>query len=271
LPLGLKYSLVDSVIAPGDPANALAKAAFLAAQPKPDLEEVRFFLDEAEASGAETEAVRLVLQELVDPAAVAVSNVPPMTPSAAPAMNELEDLTRLVQTARTALAERNLDGADQALTKAESLAKLPEHRAKIARLKKLAYFTREFWNAVGKGLSGLKAGQEITIGGVTIIIVEADADRLVFRAPNEVRNRRYSRAEIPGGVAMAVANLWLNESDPTSRVVKGAAYAVETKGAPAQVADRAASARRLWQEAAQMGADTSDLMMTLDESYDFTH
>jgi hypothetical protein len=183
---------------------------------------------------------------------------------------ELKDLTRLVQTARKALAERNMDEADRMLEKAASDAKLPDHRAKIARLKQLAHYTREYWNAVGKGLEGLKAGQEITIGEVAIIIVEADKDHLIFRAPNEVQNRRYSRAAIPGAVAMAVANLWLNEGDAATRVVKGAAYAAEANADPARTAERVATARRLWQEAAQMGIDTSALLMTLDESYDFT-
>ncbi len=286
LSLGLKYAIVNTVIAPETSENALAKAAYHATHPAGDIAEARHFLEQAKNAGADVSGLLLVVDKTTPaPTTVASTNTPSVeTPagsatssSSAPSANvsaaptpepvpppttqELKELTRLAQTALAALRERNLDEADELLSKAKAAAKLDEHKEKIEHLKQLAYYTREFWRAVEEGLKGLTAGQQLTVADTVIGVVEASPNHLVIRVAGQ--NRRYPKRDIPGGLAMALANQWLNENDAATRIVKGAIYAVEKKSDPAK-------ARELWQEASTMGVDTSALLATLDEDYDFT-
>lgn len=281
LPLGLRYGVLNVALPPENPANPLAKAAYHAMHPEGDPAEAEHFLGLAQAAGADVSAVRQVLESAgaAPPTSVAVMPEPPApaapaatsapmpqpapepTPPPMPTPAERKELTRLAQTARLALGERNLDEADAMIAQALELARLPEHQQKLEALKQLAYYTREFWRAVDESLKGLSAVGELAINDTIISIVEARPNHLVIKVAGQVR--RYSRNDMPGGLAMAVANHWLNQDEPATRAVKGALYAVEKKGDPGK-------ARELWQEAAQMGLDTSLLLSTLDETYDFT-
>jgi hypothetical protein len=280
LPLGLKYGLVNTIIPPDDPANALAKAAWHATQPDGDLTEARHFLEVAAAAGADVDGVLAVINKDAPAATVASAPEPmPATPATtpeptpapaptpspepapAPTAKELEELTKLAQTARTALEERNLDEANELIAKAESLAKLPEHQEKIANLKQLAHYTSEFWRAVDESLKTLSNMGELTIGDNVISIIESRPNHVVIKVAGQVK--RYNRRDMPGGLAMAIANLWFKEDDAAAKAARGALYSVEKKGDPGR-------ARELWQEAGQMGLDTSSLLLTLDEEFDFT-
>lgn len=288
LPLGLKYGLVNAVIPPDDPANPLAKAAYHATNPSGDPAEVKHFLDQAQTAGADVEGILLAINRGDAPAAsVAMNNeptpgsdssamsnpemantpapsdTPPSepTPTAPPTAEELKQLTNLAQTARTALSERNLDEADELIAKAEALAKTEEHKEKIANLKQLAHYTREFWRAVDESLVGLATVGELQVGDNVVSIVESRPNLLVIKLAGQVR--RYTRRDMPAGLARAAAKTWLNEGEAASLAAEGALYAVEKKGDPNR-------ARELWQEAAQKGLDTSALLMTLDEDFDFT-
>jgi hypothetical protein len=281
LPLGLKYGLINTVIAPDDPANPLAKAAWHATHPDGDPAEARHFLEAAQAAGADVEGALALLDEAAPPATtIAAAPEPAPTPTTVttpepdpepspasapeaptpPTARELEELTKLAQTARTALEERNLDEADELIAKAEPLARLPEHQEKIAHLKQLAHFTREFWKAVDESLKTLSSMGELTVGETVVSVVESRPNHLVIKVAGQVK--RYTRRDMPGGLAMAIANLWFNEGDAAAKAARGALYAVEKKGDPGK-------ARDLWQEAAQMGLDTTALLLTLDEDFDF--
>jgi hypothetical protein len=186
----------------------------------------------------------------------------PVTPPAVtPTPQELMALSQALKTARLALSERNLDDADAELAKAELLAKLPEHKAKVARLKDLAYYVREFWKAVGKGLEGLTGGDEIKIGSTYVAVVEVAPTYVIIRLAGT--NRRYNILDLPTGLVMAFADRSLNQNDSTTGVFKGAYYAVDKKE------DSLANARRLWQEAISAGIDVKELLTVLDDTYDF--
>jgi hypothetical protein len=279
LPLGLKYGILNTVIAPEEPANLIAKAAWHATHPSGDPAEARHFLEEARNAGADVEGALALLELSASPAttvatAPAESSTPSTTPEsstqpqpapasespAAPTPRELQELTKLAQTARIALEERNLDEANELIAQAENLAKLPEHREKIARLKQLAHYTGEFWRAVDESLKTLSGMGELTIGETVVSVVESRPNHLVIKVAGQVK--RYTRRDMPGGLAMAVANLWFKEGDAAAKAARGALYAVEKKGDPGK-------ARALWQEAQQSGLDTSALLLTLEEEFDF--
>jgi hypothetical protein len=170
-------------------------------------------------------------------------------------------LSQSLTAARAALKARDLAAADAQLAKAESLAKLPEHQAKVARLKELSHYVHEFWAAVKEGMQNLRGGEDLQINNTVVAIVEASPQHLVIRVAGQ--NRRYDPATLPGGLVMAIADKSLDPSDPYSRVIKGALYAVEKDDETYQ------DARRLWQEAAAGGADVTDLLTALDDNYNF--
>lgn len=74
--------------------------------------------------------------------------------------------------------------------------------------------------------------------------------------------KRLELRELPGGIAVALGPRYPTE-DATSKVVPGAIYAVD------QSVKKKADARRNWQDAIAGGADVKDLLLVLDDTYDF--
>ena len=189
-----------------------------------------------------------------DPEDVAVPQ-PPAQPAA-----ELAELSRTLTTARRALAERNLIVAENELARAENLAKLPEHREKLDRLKTLHRYVVEFWKAVTESVDGLRANEELQIGETVALVVETRPGLLIIRIAGT--NRRYTPRDIPAGLAKALAARWLDEKAASSKVILGAFLVVDPKSTPAL-------ARREWQAAQAAGFELGDMMKVIDDTYDF--
>lgn len=194
---------------------------------------------------------------------------PVPTPEAAPAAPmvtaaELAALTKAVTDARDALSEAAFDEAQPHIEKAKQLAKLPEHQAVIDRLDRLANYSKQFYDAIGRGVSKMEAGEVFTVGTSTqVAVVETFSDRIIVRIAGQ--NRNYPFNELPAGLAVALADFSLDSSDPASRVVKGA-YLVLNKKSDT---DAIAKARTWWEEAQLSGTDLTDLMPALTEKYEF--
>ena len=177
-----------------------------------------------------------------------------------PTPQELKALGDSLSNAFTALGERNLDGADAELKKAEGLAKLPEHQAKVERLKALSHYVREFWSAVGEACQGFQGGEEIQVKNTVVAVIERTPDSITLRVAGQ--SRRYAIRELPSGLAMAIADRWFDQGAASTRVIRGALYAVDRQG------EKKDEARRLWQEAELGGVQVGDLMKVLDDTYD---
>jgi hypothetical protein len=168
-----------------------------------------------------------------------------------------------LKTAQAAIWDHKYDAAIKQLGKLASVSKTPEHQALCDRLNLLAQYAKNSRSALGEALEALKAGDEIKVGTSTVVgVVQSSADRITFRAQGA--NRTLAIDDLPPGLAVAIADTWLQKDDPVGLVVKGA-YLVARKDAKDT---ELAKARQWWQEAANAGFDIGDLPKVIDDSYD---
>ncbi len=168
-----------------------------------------------------------------------------------------------LKSARAKLESNDFDGASAELKKVRSLPKLPEHQAKHERLRLLTEYASRFHSSLLEALKNLEAGDEISAGANAAAgVVNVTADRIVLRIDGE--NRTYVINDLPPGLAVAIADTWLDQNDPVCLLAK-AAYLAALKDARD---DRLAKAREWFQEASKSGVDIGDLEKVIDDKYD---
>ena len=178
-------------------------------------------------------------------------------------------LTKEVQQARTALSEYNFSEADAAFNKLQKTAQLPEQKAKIERLHKAAELAKRFRKAVEQTIATLDAGSEIKLSSVTVIsVVETGPNKIILR--EQGKNNTYTFSDLKMGVALKLGEMSL-PSDADARLAKGAYVFFDKRTDVSETTkkDKAKKVEALWKEAELMGADTTDLMKVLSDTYDF--
>lgn len=151
--------------------------------------------------------------------------------------------------ARFALAARNPASAKEKLQLAVSLAATEDEKVEAAGLELLRKHVEAFWGSLRPLVAALKSGSEIEVGDTRVVVVEAGADYVVFRAAG--RNRRYETAGLPHRLAAAMARQ-LFTSSANAKALRAAFVAIEPDGDLNE-------ARQLLREAQQDGMDTSEL------------
>jgi hypothetical protein len=193
--------------------------------------------------------------------------VPPITAPApegpkTASPQQLAALAGALTMGRTALTEQNFDEADKFIAQAAELALADEHQQMVARLREVGGYVKQFRSAVEAGAKRLET-RELPVGTSAIVsFVEVLPDRVIVRTAGQ--NRNYPYAELPPGLAQAIVDQQLDGSDPTSRVVKGAYYAV-ARGDRKTLVEKA---QTWWEEAQLGGVDTSHLMPFLTDDYE---
>lgn len=203
-----------------------------------------------------------------DPGLSPVPLPTPISPApggATPTAQQVQELSRALTAARTALENGQFEEALTQLVGVEHLPMLPDHLERYQRLQLLIQYARNFRSELSNAISSLSGTDEIQVGTSTVVgVVETGADRITVRVAGA--NRTYGIDELPFGLAIAISDLHLAKSDPISLVVK-AAYLISRKDARA---DQLAKARNWFREAKQKGADIGDLEKVLDDSYQLT-
>jgi hypothetical protein len=198
-------------------------------------------------SGTETEPPK--------PAAAA-----PGSPAVQPA--EVAALAKALKAAHAAILNRKYDAATADLNQVESLPKLPEHHAKYERLSLLAGYAKNFQSALQQAVAALRPGDEIKVGSSTTAgFVSAAKGAITLRVSGT--NRTYALDSLPAGLAVAIADRWLNKDDPVSLAMKGA-YLASLKDLDEE---RKATARQWLEEASKKGVE-GELHKVLDDTYD---
>jgi hypothetical protein len=182
-------------------------------------------------------------------------------PVAAPSERELVDLGRALTRTKTALGAQDYLRASRELANAQRLARLPEHRAKVERLKKLVNYNQQFWQAFQEGLQGVRATEEIVIDDSRVNVVEINPQRIILKGAGQTKT--FPMTDLPGKLVVAIADRWFDQNDPAHKVMKGAYYATGPDANPTE-------ARRLWDEAQRAGVEVGDLAEVLNDSYDLT-
>lgn len=184
-------------------------------------------------------------------------------PTVKPTPEELQALSASVAAAREKLTERAFGAVIAELDKASGLAKVPEHQAKVRRLRDLTHYAREATRLVDAAIAGLKGQEEIDYKGDKIVIVERNETKLVFK----YRGKRLERplAELPPGLVFAIFDARIQAS-PENKVFK-AAYVAILPDPDAQLREKAHAWLR---EAKADGVEIGDLELALDDSCDFS-
>lgn len=170
------------------------------------------------------------------------------------------DITPFDQTAnqiRTAMAQRDFDGADSALIVLSKLATSDDERAVVARLAAIQERITRFWDSVDAGGKRMTGEEEVDVGGSLVAFVEYVAARkeIALKVRGEVR--RYTPADMPIPIAAVLSNYAIKRGSAASNELLGAVEAMDAKG------DRAI-ARKLWTDAQKGGVETGPLFAELD-------
>ena len=157
------------------------------------------------------------------------------------------ELKRLLLAVRYQLGHRNLKAAQALLKRAETISnRLSDSPVaeEYERVATLAHYVEQFWHAVAEGVRGLASVDQVTIDGITVGVVEVTPRSITLRQAG--RNRTYTLQTMPTGLAVGLAQRWLDQSQASSYLILGAYFAVDPK-------NRKQRARAFWQRAAQMG------------------
>jgi hypothetical protein len=191
------------------------------------------------------------------PAPSTTNEPPPMITRA-----EVQALIKALEAAKTAIGEQNFKAADAQLAKAESLARLPKHKGAVARLKEADGYVKQFHQALAAAVQGMQAGESFKVGNSTqVAFVEGGPDKVVVRIAG--MNRTYHFNDMPPGLAMKFAERKLADSDPASRVIKGAYLLTHRRGD----SDSQEKAKSLLAEAQAQGADVQHLLLLVTDNY----
>ena len=182
-----------------------------------------------------------------------------------PTKEEVVQLGKALQDAKAAIGEFNFTEAEADLAKAEKLAKLPDHKSKLARLIEVKGLVKQFHDRLVESATGMDGGASFKVGTSTMIaMIEANQQQVILRVAGQ--NKTYQYSDLPVGLAAALADMKLEGSDPVSRVVKGAYVAVHRSSTPEQLQ----MAKSWWEEATLGGADVKHLMPFLTDTYDLS-
>lgn len=198
--------------------------------------------------------------ESVPPATVEDTTAPVAAP---PTPQQLAELSRSLQAARAALAQREFPAAEKQLAAAQMAAVTPEHKDLVNRLQTLAQYTQQFWQVVAAALQSVRAAEELTFdsGQLVVLVVETGPDWITVR--REGRNERYALNKMPPGLALALAKRQLDPERAEDLLLLGACLATCEQPKPLYLEE----ARKYWLQAQAAGADVDDLLQTLTDSY----
>jgi hypothetical protein len=187
--------------------------------------------------------------------------IEPSPPSAGqPTAEQIQALSDALAGARKMLeANRH----DDALAQLAGIQNLPMHEddfQRYQRLQLLVQYSRNFREELAHAIAELQGGDEIPVGTSAVVgVVEADRDWITVRVAGA--NRTYRLDALPAGLAIAIADLRLADSDPVSLVVKAAYLASRDDVRD----DQRQKARDWFHEAKQQGVDIGDLEKVLDD------
>jgi len=153
-------------------------------------------------------------------------------------------ITGKMAAARRAMWSRDLDTAGKHVEAAHPMARTPTERDEVGRVSALLDSLSAFWLAVGEAASRLEGADELDLDGTIVLVVEASPEELTVRVAG--RNLTYAVGDLPGPLAVALAERRLPRGRATTDLSIGAFLAVDARG------DRV-SARTRWEQAGPGG------------------
>lgn len=177
-----------------------------------------------------------------------------------PSAQQIRDLSDALAGARKALEANRHEQAREQLAKIQDLPMREDDFQRYQRLQLLVQYSRNFRDELAQAIADLQGGDEIPVGDSAVVgVVETGPDSVTVRVAGA--NRTYRLDALPAGLAIAIADLRLADSDPVSLVVKAAHLASRDDLRD----DQRQKARDWFREAKQRGVDIGDLEKVLDD------
>ena len=200
-----------------------------------------------------------------EPAVPARGPARPLPSKTATSGQVVAELGEALRAATKALRAGDERGFEQELARGEAVASLDEQKDKVARLREMAAYARQFREAAAGAVAGLRPGFEIRLGDGNIArVVEVHAERIVVRAAGT--NHRYPMQKLPLGLVVALGEQALGRDDPMTWVRKAAFVYLSSQ---ARAADMAKAASWLQEAAVQVPLATR-LLGVLDDTHEPT-
>lgn len=175
----------------------------------------------------------------------------------------LRQLSRALTAAQVALGKHDFQQARQQVKAASALAASDDHKSMVAGVAELTDHANKFWMTVASQLQRFQGAEELTFGSGELIVsvVESSPNSITIHMAG--KNMRYELAEMPPGLALAIAKLQLDLNNPDHLLQLGACLATVSDRKPVYLDE----ARKYWEQAEALGADVSQLLRTLTDSY----
>lgn len=192
---------------------------------------------------------------------------PDATPPAdmpAPTAEELASLGAALKEVREAVEKQRFEAARTQLKKAEGIAKLPEHKKVVERTRELTHYAAEFRKGLDRAIKELQPADNIQVGSSTFVgVVNSTPDRITLRVAGS--NKTYALNNLPWALALAIADTWFDQNEPSTFAAKGA-YLMTLPKADNHAR---AKARELWKSASDGGIETAGMEQAVEDKYEF--
>ncbi len=184
----------------------------------------------------------------------------PMVPMA-PGASKAEWVAAMVQ-GREALNKADFSTFHDQMKLALPLSSNDELIAKQARLDQLGQLYEIFIKAAHEAKSKMRGAETLSVGKTLVSIVEVKENELIVR--NKGVNERFTWDRLPPGIAMAIADLTLSDSEPTDV----AARAVYFSLSPSRNDLSAKKVTEWFAKSVGKGPIRKDLVQALTDTYE---
>ena len=180
----------------------------------------------------------------------------------APSMDSIKKWKMAMKDARAAIDRADFKRFHEQIEITIPLSTTDDMIAKQARLDQLGQLYEIFINSLKGSKNKLRATEVLTIGKRKINIVEITSTELIIKI--EGKNEKYAWDRLPLGIALALADMSLNDSGPTDM----AARAVYCSLSPAKNELHEKRAKEFFDKSVGKGEIRADLPQSLTDSYE---
>jgi len=180
----------------------------------------------------------------------------------APSMDSIKKWKTAMKDARAAIDRADFTRFHEQIAIAIPLSTTDDMIVKQARLDQLGQLYEIFINSLKGSKNKLRATEVLTVGKRKINIVEITSTELIIKI--EGKNEKYAWDRLPLGIALALADMSLNDSGPTDM----AARAVYCSLSPAKNELYEKRAKEFFDKSVGKGEIRSDLPQSLTDSYE---
>ena len=179
-----------------------------------------------------------------------------------PSMASMKDWNKAMKEARAAIDQLDFEKFHKQMEIAIPLSKTDELIAKQSRLDQLGQLYEIFINSMKDAKKKLRATEVLTVGKRKITIVETTEKELIIRVDG--KNEKYAWDKMPLGIALALADLTLNDVGTTDL----AARAVFCSLSPTKNELHEKRAKEFFEKSVGKGEIRPDLPQALTDSYE---